>query len=150
VLARKFLKILAVGLALMALLFPGRLPGEEISPYGNPFLTLTLGGVQVKAEVVQSPEKIYLGLSYRPELPEGQGMLFLLPALTVQYFCMRGMQFPLDIIWIKGGRVAGLARNIPADFPGQVVSPGPVDRVLEVPAGFSDRQGLRVGDPVSW
>jgi hypothetical protein len=30
--------------------------------------------VQVKAEMVQSPEKIYLGLSYRPELPEGQGI----------------------------------------------------------------------------
>lgn len=148
--SRKSAKILMVALILGALLRPGRLPGEEISPYGNPFLTLTLDGVQVKAEVVQSPEKIYLGLSYRPELPEGQGMLFLMPGLAVQHFCMRGMQFPLDIIWIKGGRVAGLAQNVPADFPGQVVSPGPVDRVLEVPAGFSDRQGLRVGDLVRW
>jgi uncharacterized membrane protein (UPF0127 family) len=149
-LARKSAKILMVALILGALLRPGRLPGEEISPYGNPLLTLTLGGVQVKAEVVQSPEKIYLGLSYRPELPEGQGMLFLMPGLEVQYFCMRGMQFPLDIIWIKEGWVTGLAKNVPADFSGQVASPGPVDRVLEVPAGFSDRQGIRVGDPVKW
>ena len=148
--SRKSAKILMVALILGALLRPGRLPGEEISPYGNPLLTLTLGGVQVKAEVVQSPEKIYLGLSYRPELPEGQGMLFLMPALEVQYFCMRGMQFPLDIIWIKGGWVAGLAKNVPADFPGQMASPGPVDLVLEVPAGYLDRQGIRVGDPVKW
>jgi uncharacterized membrane protein (UPF0127 family) len=41
---------------------------------------------------------LYLGLSHRRDLPDGRGMLFIMPALEVQTFCMRGMQFPLDIL----------------------------------------------------
>lgn len=123
---------------------------EERSEYGNPFAWVTIGQVKVKAEVVREPQKLYLGLSHRKELPEGRGMLFVMPAKRVQSFCMRGMQFPLDFIWLVSGKVAGLVRNVPADFQGSIRSPEPVTHVLEVPAGFIDRYGVRVGDPAHW
>jgi len=128
----------------------GPAAAQPLSPYGNPVITVLVRGVAVRAEVVSSPEKLWLGLSHRPSLPPDGGMLFLLPAVEVQHFCMRGMRFPLDFLWIREGRVAGLTVNVAADFPGTVTSPVPVDQVLEVPAGFCTRHGIRVGDPVTY
>ena len=129
---------------------PGLLHGQEFSQYGNPFVWVTVGPTGVKAEVVRSPGKIYLGLGYRKGLPAGQGMLFLMPRMELQNFCMRGMKFPIDIIWIAQEKIVGIARNISPKFTGTLCSPRPVKFVLEVPGGFADRHGLKVGDPVKW
>ena len=139
-------------LVLAGLFFPAYAPaGEELSEYGNPFIWVTLGNVRVKAEVVGTPEKLYLGLGRRPELPEGRGMLFILPRREVQDFCMRDMRFALDFIWLAPGRVAGLTRNVsPLDQEACYQSPEAVAFVLEVPAGFCERHGIRVGDPATW
>ncbi|RJR43215.1 MAG: DUF192 domain-containing protein [Deltaproteobacteria bacterium] len=131
-------------------LWPGLLYGEEFSEYGNPFVWVTVGKTGVKAEVVRTPGKLYLGLGHRKELPEGRGMLFLMPKMEVQNFCMRGMQFPIDIIWITAGKIVGMEKNVSPQFPGTLCSPQPVNFVLEVPGGFADRQGIKVGDAVSW
>ncbi|MFZ5450501.1 MAG: DUF192 domain-containing protein [Thermodesulfobacteriota bacterium] len=129
---------------------PGLLYGAEFSEYGNPFVWVTVGPTGVKAEVVRAPGKLYLGLGYRQELPEGRGMLFLMPRMEPQIFCMRGMKFPIDIIWIAQEKIIGLAKNISPRFTGDLCSPRPVKFVLEVPGGFADRHGLKVGDPVKW
>jgi len=149
--ARKKARFSFLALALVVVcLGPAWLAGEEVSEYGNPFIWVTIGPVTVKAEVVNTPEKIYLGLSYRKELPEGRGMLFVMPSQDYQNFCMRGMRFPLDIIWLVPGRIVGLEKIVPAQHQGTLTSPAAVDHVLEVPAGFCDRYGIKVGDPVTW
>jgi uncharacterized membrane protein (UPF0127 family) len=134
----------------LCLWLAGPARGDELSEYGNPVLWVTVGPVKVKAEVVSTPEKLYQGLSYRRELPAGRAMLFLLPHLEVQEFCMRGMQFPLDFIWIVQGKVAGLEKNVSPEFTGTISSPRPVNRVLEALAGFADAYGIKVGDEVKW
>ncbi len=125
--------------------------GTELSEYGNPFTWVTIGKTKVKAEVVFTPEKLYLGLGQRPELPEGRGLLFLMPGAEVQTFCMRDMRFAIDFLWLADGRVAGITKNVsPQDQQALYCSPVPVKYVLEVPAGFCDRHGLKVGDPAAW
>jgi uncharacterized membrane protein (UPF0127 family) len=124
--------------------------GQEFSEYGNPFTWVRVGQARVKAEVVTAPEKIFRGLGYRPNLPEGRGMLFLMPEVAMQVFCMRGMEFAIDILWLVPGRVVGLEKNISPQYKGDLTSPEPVNYVLEVPAGFCDRYGVKVGDEVSW
>ena len=142
------------GLLLAALAGPAAGEGgdwrQEVSEHGNPWVRVTVGGVMVKAEAVQTPESLYLGLSGRRELPDGRGMLFFMPTKEVQTFCMRGMRIALDLIWISDGRVAGITRDVPRTFPGILCSPAPVSHVLEVPGGFADRHGLKAGDPVRW
>jgi uncharacterized protein len=138
------------GLLLASLAGPGSAGGQEVSEHGNPWVNVTIGKVTVKAEAVRTPERLYLGLSGRRELPEGRGMLFFMPARAVQTFCMRGMRLPLDLIWISDGRVAGITRDVPRTFPGDLTSPEPVTHVLEVPGGFADRHGIKAGDPVGW
>jgi uncharacterized protein len=149
---RQLARIFPVLLILGSLVFPpAALSGEGRSEYGNPIAWVRLGQVKVKAEMVFSPEKLYLGLSKRQGLPEGQGMLFIMPTLMIQEFCMRDMRFPIDFIWLVPGRVAGITKNVPSeDQQACYASPEAVNYVLEVPAGFCDRHGIKVGDPVSW
>jgi uncharacterized membrane protein (UPF0127 family) len=149
--ARRIIKpkvMLGVILAVL-LSIAGLAGGEEVSEQGNPWVWVTIGKVKVKAEAVSTPERLHLGLSYRRNLPEGQGMLFFMPEISVQSFCMRGMRFPLDFIWIVDGRVAGITRKVPSTFPGDLPSPTPVNYVLEVPSGFADKYGIKVGDQVT-
>ena len=69
------------GLLLAALLgLTGLAEGQEVSEHGNPWVRVTIGKVTVQAEAVRTPERLYLGLSNRSELPEGRGMLFFMPA----------------------------------------------------------------------
>jgi uncharacterized protein len=91
-----------------------------------------------------------MGLGQRKALPEGRGMLFVLPNLETQHFCMRGMEFPLDFIWIAQGKVAGIDKDIYPEYPGSIVSPEPVNYVLEVPAGFAEKYRVKTGDRVRW
>ena len=123
--------------------------GQEYSEAGNLLTHLTVKGVPVTAEVVDTPEKVYLGLGHRRELPEGRGMLFLIPTLGRQAFCMRDMLIPIDIIWIADGQVAGIHPKLSPSDKGTFFSPVPVRLVLEVPGGFADRHGIKVGDPVA-
>jgi uncharacterized membrane protein (UPF0127 family) len=137
-----------VGLLLAAL--SGMAGGQEVSEYGNPWVWVKVGQVTVKAEAVRTPAQLYQGLSHRRELPEGQGMLFFMPEKEMQTFCMRGMRFPLDFIWISEGRVVGLTRHVPPTFSGALTSPKPTNFVLEVPGGFTVKYGVKLGDQVQW
>jgi uncharacterized membrane protein (UPF0127 family) len=60
------------------------------------------------------------------------------------------MRFPLDILWIHAGRIVAIEKDAPPLTPvgPERVYTATADLVLEVPAGFTDRQKIRVGDPV--
>jgi uncharacterized membrane protein (UPF0127 family) len=121
---------------------------QRISEAGNPIILILVNKTVVQAEVVSSPDKLFLGLGGRRYLAPGSGMLFIMPTLEVQEFCMRGMCIPIDIIWICQDRIIGFQQNLSPRDPGIFHSPAPADLVLEVPAGFVKSAGLRVGDRV--
>jgi hypothetical protein len=146
-------KILSPGLVAWIILFlvigrSGSGSSQELSKFGNPIYSISINKITIKAEVVKSPEKLWLGLSGRQELPEGTGMLFVMPSLNYQHFCMRDMLLPLDFIWIAHQKIIGLSKNISPLDPGTMSSPAPAKYVLEVPAGFCEQHGLKVNDPV--
>jgi uncharacterized protein len=101
------------------------------------------------ADTAKSREK---GLSGRTGLAEGTGMLFVFPQPTQVTFWMKDMNFPLDIIFIRDNRVVSIEKSAP-NFPRgtpleelpRYTSPEPVDMVLEVPAGWSDSNGVSIG-----
>ena len=60
------------------------------------------------------------------------------------------MIFSLDIIWIRGGEVIHIQTNAPPltrTGPERIYT-ATADLVLEVPAGFTSHQRIRVGDTV--
>ncbi len=94
------------------------------------------------------------GLSGRDGLSENEGMLFLFNATGSYGFWMKDMKFPIDIIWVAGGRVVGFAENAALE-PGKSMftlrryyPPEPVDQVFEGRAGTVATYGLQVGDEV--
>jgi uncharacterized membrane protein (UPF0127 family) len=132
----------------VASLLPGLVWGQDYSEYGNHLTRLTVKDIPVVAEVVSTPEKLYLGLSHRKELPEGRGMLFLMSTEKRHAFCMRDMFFSIDIIWIADGKVAGIHQRLSPNDKGSFRAPVPVRLVLEVPGGFAERHQVKTGDPV--
>lgn len=114
---------------------------------------VSLGGHEFVAEGADTPTARAQGLSGRESLEEGRGMLFLFPEAEIQSFWMKEMNFPIDIIWLREGRVIGVERSAPAplsDAPLSALplytSPGVVDMVFEVMAGTAERLSIKTGD----
>jgi len=95
------------------------------------------------------------GLGYRTSLPKNTGMLFLFDTPRVQTFWMKGMQFPIDIIFIRDTTIVTIYKNVPffpPDTPNSALplyrSKEPADIVLEINAGLTDTYGIQEGDGV--
>lgn len=84
-------------------------------------------------------------------------MLFDLHETRIPMFWMKGMRFPLDMVWIgEDGRVAEVTANVPpqpgvADADLARISPAaPVRYVLELNAGAASRHGIAVGTQLAF
>lgn len=114
---------------------------------------LRVGDAVFKVEIADDPLKSARGLSGRAHLPEDEGMMFIFSRAGHYPFWMRGMEFPLDFVWIRESKVVGIDPNVPirhgvSSFK-TVVSKEPVDMVLEINAGISNEVGIEVGDIVT-
>ncbi len=93
------------------------------------------------------------GLSGRAGLGPNEGMYFVFQQPDRYGFWMKEMRFPIDIIWISNGQIADITTNLPVPGPDGALptyAPKvPIDRVLEVNAGFAEAHGLRIGLPIS-
>ncbi len=101
-------------------------------------LEMKIGETTIKYETVSTAKEIELGLSYRKDIPVGQGMLFVFDQKGFRTFWMHEMMFPLDIIWIADDKIVQIDENVPIKTNGAwtVVNPNyPVDKVLELKAG---------------
>jgi len=113
--------------------------------------TIAIGDrVTVTVELARSLDEKVRGLSGRPGLKPGTGMLFVYDRPQPIGIWMKDMRFSLDILWIREGRVVHIERNAP---PLTAVGPERVytatgDMVLEVPAGFAADRKIKVGDSV--
>jgi hypothetical protein len=111
-----------------------------------------IGEVIIPVEIRRTPAELSAGLSGRLGLPPNQGMLFIFKRKDYHSFWMPDMNFPIDIIWITGGKIVGIHDNVSNDFdpknPVYYHPPQPVEYVLEVNAGFMEKNNLTVGDVV--
>ncbi len=103
----------------------------------------------VRVEVADTPAKRELGLQYRRELGDDQGMLFLFPAEGAQTFWMKNTPISLDMIFIGSNmRIAGIVYGaVPFSTTTRSVET-PSQFVLEIRGGLARRQGIDVGDAV--
>lgn len=113
---------------------------------------LTVGNATLNVEIADTNLKRSRGLSGRKSLATDAGMLFVFSTKAKSRFWMQGMLFDLDFIWIRNKRVIQLDRYIvhpqPDQNPAIIVPQENVDQVLEVPAGFIDKYGIKIGDKV--
>jgi len=108
------------------------------------------GDVAVVVEVARTPEELSRGLMWRTEVPDGTGMLFIFQDENERSFWMRNTPTSLDILYIRAdATILSIARRTRPYSEDSIPSRGPARYVLEVPAGWSDRHGVRPGDRVT-
>lgn len=111
-----------------------------------------LAGTVLHVDIADTALKQEKGLGGVEALSDSEGMLFVFDEPTSLSFWMKGMKIPIDIIWLKAGRVVDFIPNVQPE-PGvpeadlKIYSPKEdADTVLEVAAGWSERHDLKVGD----
>lgn len=145
---KKILSILVLILACLAAIFYLE---TKKTPEGT---ILEIGGKKIQVEIAATPLRHTQGLSGRSALCADCGMLFVVSNAQIQEYWMKGMNFPLDFIFIRHDQVVGVAEDVPVIAPGtagavsRISTRVPVDRVLEVNAGFVARHQISVGDKV--
>lgn len=109
--------------------------------------------VCIQAEIADTENKRKRGLMFREILSENQGMLFIFEQDDRYNIWMKNMQFALDIIWIgKDKRIVDIRTNVP---PCKETCEGLIPQekaqyVLEVNAGFTQENKIRIGDRVDF
>ena len=137
---------------------PTPTPSLEPSAPGQETIVVQLGEARFSALVADTPELHAQGLSGRDYMPPEWGMWFDFGSLRRPSFWMRGMLFPIDIIWIDEGlRVVHVTHEAPAPHPDATDSSLPrynagearVRYVLEIGAGLARELDIGLGVTVS-
>jgi uncharacterized protein len=110
---------------------------------------------QLKIELADNKEKRNQGLGNRASLATDSGMLFIHDETSVLTYWMKGMEFPIDFIWIKDDMVVDIIPNAAPPVPGQkdetlvrYAPTVPVNKVLETNAGFASENNIQKGDKI--
>lgn len=126
---------------------------------GNGSLYLTIvseqGSRDIQVEVAKTDEERRVGLMGREELPDHTGVLFVYGEASKPVMWMKNMLIPIDIVFIGGdGEINHIERSVPpceSEGDGQCdrySSASPSSWVLELPAGYTMRNGIKRGDKV--
>lgn len=94
-----------------------------------------------------------IGLSEKKSLPENSGMLFIFEKPDYYSFWMKEMQFPIDIIFIKGNKIVTIYTSLKPpktqDESLPIYKPDePANMVLEINSGLAQKYNLKKGDKV--
>jgi uncharacterized protein len=145
------LSLILLGLALIILLIFSQNPNSPSTDYyaaGK----IILSDKEISIDIADSPDKRMKGLSGRPDINDDQGMLFVFDKADRHVFWMKDMLFPIDIIWLKDGKIVDIKHNASIPVPGaelELYSPKTeADMVLELKAGWALNNGLKEGDVV--
>ena len=116
---------------------------------------VTIGDKDIFVDIAQTDQEKSRGLSEKKSLAENEGMLFIFQVKSTPSFWMKEMLIPIDIIWIADNKVLDIHKNIPAPKTETPISnlplytpQKPINFVLEVNAGFVDKNGIDIGDNV--
>jgi hypothetical protein len=126
----------------------------DLHAAGTPWHTAVFpSGAAFALEVAADPVARSRGYMHRAHVGTGEGMLFVFEEAGAHGFWMKNCRVALDIIWLDDElRVVEIAENLaPCPPTGRCPQIAPMRAaryVLEVAAGTSQREGLRLGDSV--
>lgn len=103
-----------------------------------------------KLYVAKNSKDLQVGLSKYKSIPDTRGMIFVFNKLDYYPFWMKGMQFSIDIIYIKDNKVVTIYKDIKTDASNSTVyyPTEPANMVLEINAGLSKKYGITNGSKV--
>ena len=127
------------------LCFAGLAQAQETPQTDLPRVALTAGMYRIDAQVAQTPQSREIGLMFRREMPQQEGMLFVFSAPSVQCFWMKNTLLPLTAAFVADdGTIVNLADMAPQTTNSHC-SARPVRFVLEMNQGWFANKGLKAG-----
>ncbi len=110
---------------------------------------LSVGMFQIDAQVAQTPRQRQIGLMFRNEMPQTEGMIFVFEQPTTQCFWMRNTLLPLTAAFVADdGRIVNLADMKPQTDESHC-SEEPVRFVLEMNQGWFAKKNIKKGAKLS-
>lgn len=125
----------------------GKTQVEELK---GPTLPIYIGDAVVTAVVVSSEVTRQKGAAGLKGFGSYDGMLFFFDEEGEYSFWMKDMEFPLDVIWIASdGTIVDIwQKALPDTYPEVYKPRAKAKYVLEVYAGFTQKNNLHEGDVV--
>ena len=123
---------------------------ETVSAQDSPQMDLqrvkiTAGMHQLSAQVAQTPEQRQIGLMFRKEMPQAEGMLFVFEQPSQQCFWMKNTMLPLTAAFVADdGTIVNLEDMKPQTTESHC-SLKPVRYVLEMNQGWFAKKGIKAG-----
>ena len=111
-----------------------------------------MAGQQISLEVARTPEEQAMGLMYRTSLAADRGMLFPFEPPQPVSFWMKNTLIPLDMVFLRNGKVKAIAANVPPCTTTPCPTYGPsteIDQVIELRGGRAAELGLNVSDQIT-
>ena len=103
----------------------------------------------IDAQLALTPEQRSIGLMWRREMPQNEGMLFVFEQPAVQCFWMKNTVLPLTAAFVADdGSIVNLADMQPGSETSHC-SARPVRFVLEMQQGWFGKRGLQAGSRLS-
>lgn len=105
-------------------------------------------GQVMNLEIVETAGRQSQGLMYRRDLAANQGMLFAVHPPRKVHLWTKNMEFQLDMIFLRRGRVVAIVSDAPPcrKTPCPTYSPDVlVDQVVELKGGRASELGVHVG-----
>lgn len=106
---------------------------------------LSLGMFQIDAQIAQTPEERQIGLMFRAQMPQAEGMIFMFEEPSKQCFWMKNTILPLTAAFVADdGTIVNLADMKPQTTETHC-SAKPVRFVLEMNQGWFAKKGIKAG-----
>lgn len=102
-------------------------------------------------EIAKTQQEQEIGLSKYTSLPQENAMYFPFEKTGLYSFWMKGMHFPIDILFLQKNKIVTIFSDVPVktDYQNYTYQPTqPVNAVLEINAGLSKKYGFKIGDSV--
>jgi len=147
----RFWRPVLLGAALMLL---ANAPHAQPAPGGQPQMDLprtqlAVGMYRLDVQVAATPQQREIGLMFRRQMPDHEGMLFVFEQPGVQCFWMKNTLIPLTAAFIADdGSIVNLADMAPQTEAGHC-SLKPVRYVLEMNQGWFAQRHLAAGSKLS-
>ena len=106
---------------------------------------LSAGMHLIDAQVAATQDQRSIGLMFRREMPQSEGMLFAFEQASVQCFWMKNTLLPLTAAFVANdGTIVNLAEMKPQTTDSHC-SKAPVRYVLEMNQGWFGKRGIKAG-----
>lgn len=126
-------------------------PREE----GKTIIVAFRNGVELEAEVADTPEKLLFGMAFHDALPPDGGMIYIFESTGPHRVTTKAYRFPVDMIWVDESRhIVSITENVPPctmdTCPWHGSESSSVRYLIQTEAGFVKRTRIEVGEELKY